>query len=201
MRLADIPAPDTAVAARAVEAARTYCSPALMQHNHRSYLWAAAIGVERALAFDAELLFVAAMLHDIGLVAEFDSASLSFEQGGGHVAWMFAAGAGWPLGRRVRVAEVIVRHMWDSVDAELDPEGYLLEVGTGLDISGRNADWWPAELRAEVLTAHPRLDLAAEFLACFTEQAKRKPTSSPASALTNGIGTRITSNVLDRPGA
>ncbi|MFI5099774.1 MAG: cyanamide hydratase [Actinomycetes bacterium] len=200
MRLADVPVPETAVAAQAVEAAQTYCSPALMQHNHRSYLWAAAHGVERGLHFDAELLFVAAMLHDIGLVAEFDNASLSFEHGGGHVAWMFAAGAGWPVGRRLRVAEVIVRHMWDSVDVEMDPEGYLLEVGTGLDISGRNPDWWPAALRAEVLAAHPRLDLAAEFLACFTDQAKRKPASSPASALGNGIATRIKSNVLDHPG-
>jgi hypothetical protein len=131
MRMADIPLPDDDVSARATEAAATYCSAALMQHNHRSYLWSAALGVQLGISFDAELLYVAAMLHDVGLVAEFDNARLSFEEAGGLVAWMFAAGAGWPAGRRARLAEVIVRHMWDRVDPDLDPEGFLLEVGTG----------------------------------------------------------------------
>jgi hypothetical protein len=180
MRMADIPLPDDDVSARATEAAATYCSAALMQHNHRSYLWSAALGVQLGISFDAELLYVAAMLHDVGLVAEFDNARLSFEEAGGLVAWMFAAGAGWPAGRRARLAEVIVRHMWDRVDPDLDPEGFLLEVGTGLDISGRDPDRWPADLRAEVRLAHPRLDLAHEFLACFTDQAARKPACATA---------------------
>jgi hypothetical protein len=34
------------------------------------------------------------MLHDIGLVKEFDSHTVPFEQAGGHVAWVFGAGAG-----------------------------------------------------------------------------------------------------------
>jgi hypothetical protein len=198
MRLGDIPVPDSSVAVLATEAAAAYCSDALMQHNHRSYLWSVALGVQRGLQFDAELLYVAAMLHDVGLVSEFDNVGLSFEDAGGHVAWMFAAGAGWPAARRVRLAEVIVRHMWNSVDVDLDAEGHLLEVGTGLDISGRSPEMWSPELRAEVLAAHPRLGIATEFLACFVDQARRKPASSAASAVRNGIAGRIEANVLDR---
>ena len=114
----------------------TYSSPALLNHCRRSYVWAAALGDERGIDYDAELLYVSAMLHDIGLVEAFDNATLAFEDAGGHVAWVFGAGAGWPVERRQRAHEVIVRHMWDSVDVEADPEGYLLEVATGLDISG-----------------------------------------------------------------
>ena len=141
------------------------------------------------IAFDEELLYVAAMLHDIGLVTAFDNATVSFDEAGGNVAWMFAAGAGWPLERRVRLSEIIVRHMWDSVDPAFDAEGHLLEVGTAIDISGRDPALWAPELRAEVLAAHPRLDLVAEFTACFADQARRKPDSSAAAAVRSGIAT------------
>ncbi|MEU7989046.1 hypothetical protein AB0B56_29705 [Streptosporangium canum] len=48
-------------------------------------------------------------LHDIGLVKEFDSHTVPFEEVGGHLAWVFAAGADWPVERRVRASEVDVR--------------------------------------------------------------------------------------------
>ena len=140
LRLADIHVPTTLVAEQAAEAAAAWCSKALMEHNHRAYLWAAARGTDMGLAFDEELLYVAAMLHDIGLVRAFDNATASFDEAGGNVAWMFAAGAGWSVERRVRLSEVIVRHMWESVDPAFDAEGHLLEVGTAIDISGRDPE-------------------------------------------------------------
>jgi HD domain len=200
VRLDDVPVPDSDVAARAVQAAAAFCSPALVNHNHRSYLWSAALGVTEGLTFDVELLYVAAMLHDLGLVPEYDNATLGFEVAGGHVGWMFAAGAGWPVDRRVRVAEVVERHMWDSVDRTLDPEGYLLEAGTGLDISGRDPDRWDLALRREVLGRYPRLDLRTEFVACFQDQARRKPASLAAQAVHSGIAERMAANVLESEG-
>ena len=199
LRLADIHVPTTLVAEQAAEAAAAWCSKALMEHNHRAYLWAAARGTDMGLAFDEELLYVAAMLHDIGLVRAFDNATASFDEAGGNVAWIFAAGAGWPVERRVRLSEVIVRHMWESVDPAFDAEGHLLEVGTAIDISGRDTDLWAPELHAEVLALHPRLDIATEFTACISDQARRKPDSSAAVAARGGITDRIAVNQLDRP--
>ena len=197
MRLADVPHPSTAVAEQALEVCTAYSSPALLHHCRRSYVWAAAYAVERGIEFDAELLFVSAMLHDIGLTPPFDNHAVPFEVAGGHVAWVFGAGAGWPVGRRHRAAEIIVKHMWDSVDVDEDAEGYLLEIATGLDISGANPQWWPADLRAEVLADFPRLGLGPEFTACFAAEAARKPESSAASAVANGIAGRIAANTLD----
>lgn len=197
MRLADVPHPQTAVAGAALEVVTAYSSPAVLHHCRRSYVWAAAYAVEHGIAFDAELLWVSAMLHDIGLTPAFDNHAVPFEQAGGHVAWVFGAGAGWPVHRRKRAAEVIVRHMWDSVDVEGDPEGYLLEIATGLDISGRNPQWWPADLRVEVVADFPRLGLGPEFTACFAAEAARKPESSAARAMAGGIGGRIAANILD----
>ena len=123
---------------------------------------------------------------------------MPFEIAGGHVGWVFAAGAGWPHERRVRVAEIVDRHMWDAVDVEQDPEGYLLEIATGLDISGRNPQWWDVQLRHEVVAEIPRLGLAEEFTACFAAESARKPQSAAARAMASGIADRIAANVLDQ---
>ncbi|MFF3323755.1 HD domain-containing protein [Streptomyces sp. NPDC002889] len=197
MRIDDLVIPDTPVCVAAQEVATAYCSPALLNHSMRSYLWAAAYGMANDVAFDPELLYVASMFHDIGLAKEFDSHTVSFDETGGHVAWVFGAAAGWPVERRQRVSEVIVRHMWDHVDVSMDPEGHLLEFSTSLDISGRRTDALPAKFRAEILERYPRLGLGDEFLACFKSQADRKPHSSAADSIRNNIAERIATNPLD----
>lgn len=198
MHLDDLPLPDTPAARAAVEVARRFHSPAFVNHGLRSYLWAAAAARTEGLAVDDELLFVSAVLHDLGLEPAFDSHTLPFEEAGGLVAWVFAAGAGWSDQRRDRAAAIIVAHMADSVDPAVDAEGYLLEIATGLDISGRNPDAWDAELRAEVLAAYPRLTLADEFLVCLADQAERKPHSAAGAAVASGLPARLAANPLDR---
>ena len=138
------------------------------------------------------------MLHDLGLVKEFDSHHVPFEEAGGHVAWVLGAGAGWSVERRQRAAQVIVRHMWDEVDVAEDPEGHLLELSTGMDISGRRTEDIPPGLRVEVLQRYPRLGLAEEFVACFREQAERKPDSLAAKLVHRGLAARMAANPLDR---
>lgn len=196
MSLADLPVPETAAAAAAREVAAAYCSPALFNHSVRAYLFGAEYARVRGITVDHELLYVAAMLHDFGLIAAFDSHRVDFEHAGGHVAWVFCAGAGWPIPRRQRVADVIIAHMVE-VDVAADPEGHVLSASTGIDISGRAVDL-VADVRDEVLAAYPRLDLAAEFTACFVDQAARKPGSTAAAAVRSGIGDRIAANPLER---
>jgi hypothetical protein len=197
MRLDDLKVPATPACRAAMEVATTYCSPALLNHSVRSYLWAAGYGIARGITFDAELLYVSALLHDLALVKEFDNHSLPFEEAGGHVAWVFGAAAGWPVERRRRAAEVILRHMWDEVDIAQDPEGHLLELSTGMDISGRRTEDIPADLRGDVLVRYPRLGLAEEFVACFRDQAERKPRSRAAQLVGRGFAAKVAANPLD----
>lgn len=197
MRLGDLSLPDNAVCASAEEVARAYCSPAFLNHSIRAYVWAAALGTIDGLAVDDELLYVAALLHDVGLVDVFDSHTVPFEEAGGGVAWVFAAGAGWPADRRTRLSEVIVRHMWAEVDPDEDPEGHLLARATAIDITGRDADDLPAEFRAEVLARYPRSTLADEFLRCFADQAERKPGSTAAAAMRHDLAARMAANPLE----
>ncbi|CAM5264592.1 HD domain-containing protein OS=Streptomyces tendae OX=1932 GN=GUR47_23880 PE=4 SV=1 [Streptomyces tendae] len=194
-----LPVPSTPTAAAALDVATAHLSPALLNHSLRAYAWAAARGTANGVSFDPELLYVAALFHDIGLVPVFDSHTVAFEEAGGHVARVFAAGAGWPAERRARLSDVIVRHMWPQVDVATDPEGHLLARATATEVVGKEADAYPPRFRDEVLDRYPRLDLAASFLACFRDQAARKPDSSAAAAVRSGLADRMAGNPLDSP--
>jgi hypothetical protein len=197
MKLDDLEIPATTACRAALEVATAYCTPALLNHSVRAYLWAAGYGLERGIAFDAELLYVSAMLHDISLMKEFDNHSLPFEEAGGHLAWLFGAAAGWPVDRRRRAADVIVRHMWDTVDVATDPEGHLLELSTAMDVSGRSTSDIPRGLRDDVLARYPRLGFGEEIVGYFEDQAKRKPLCLAAKFVRNGFAGRVAANPLD----
>jgi hypothetical protein len=200
MPLDDLAVPDTAAAAAALDVVSACHTPAFLNHSLRAYAWAAAHGVARGIGFDPELLYVAALFHDMGLVPAFDSYAVPFEEAGGQVARVFAAGAGWPAERRERLAEVIIRHMGPRVDVSVDPEGYLLSRATETEIIGTNLGDFPPGFRAAVLARYPRLDITEDFLACFEAQAKRKPDSLAAASIRSGLGTRIAGNPLDSHG-
>jgi hypothetical protein len=173
-------APPTPVAARALDVATAWSSPALVNHCLRSWAWATLLATADGLAVDRELLFVATMLHDLGVTTSFDAHAVPFEDAGGAVGSVFALGAGWTPARARRVGEVIERHMWPSVDPALDLEGHLLEVATSLDVSGAGFGRWDADDLRGVTAAVPRLDFSASFHGLVHDQAGRKPTSSAA---------------------
>lgn len=199
MHLTDFRAPDTLAARGALELARQYQSPAITAHALRSWLWAEAFArIDGLGQVDHELLYVAAVLHDIGTVTAFDNHTISYEHAGGHVGVALTAGAGWPVERRERVLEVIVRHNWPWVDPAMDAEGYLLEVATGLDISGARPEALPEAFRREVLSVYPRGTLAAEFGACVIDQAARKPDTAARRLVDGGVIEKLADNPLER---
>ncbi|UGU28407.1 cyanamide hydratase [Mycolicibacterium smegmatis] len=189
--------PQSPTATAAFSVASRFYSPALLNHCLRSYLWGSAYAVRHDISFDNELFYVAALLHDISLTEPFDSHRMAFEEAGGQLAWVFGVAAGWTDARAARVAETIVLHMRDDVAATDDTEAHLLQVATSWDVAGRHAEEFSDATRAEILTRYPRLGFGDEFLACFADQAARKPQSAAAHSLrTNGAG-RIKGNPLD----
>jgi hypothetical protein len=199
MRLHDFTTPNTQAARAAFDLAASYHSPAILNHVIRSWLWAEAFALfEERQGVDHELLYTSAMLHDIGIVPAFDNIALSYEEAGGHVALALTAGAGWPPDRRRRALEVIVRHNWPSVDPAMDVEGYLLEVATGLDISGSRSDVLPRNFVQEVLSAYPRLTLADEFTAHVTDQALRKPATAAHRLVHGGVAAKLAHHPLEQ---
>jgi hypothetical protein len=189
--------PVTPTAGAALSVATRFCSPALLNHCIRSYLWGAMYGTAHGIAFDDELYYVAALLHDIGLTEAFDSHRLPFEEAGGQLAWVFGVAAGWPAERPARVSEIIVLHMRDAVAPADDPESHLLQVATTWEAAGRRPEEFPPDARAEILARYPRLGFGAEFLACFEDQARRKPGSAAAASVGKDLAGRIGANPLE----
>jgi hypothetical protein len=189
--------PSTSAAAAAVSVATRFYSPALFNHCARSYLWGTSYAAAHGITFDDELYFVSAMLHDVALTDPFDSHRVPFEEAGGDLAWVFGVAAGWPPDRAARAEEIIVLHMRDDVSAAADPESHMLQVATAWDVAGRRPDEFGSGDRAEVLAQFPRLGFGEEFLACFDDQATRKPDGTAAAAIASGGAARIRANPLD----
>lgn len=189
--------PTTPTATAALAVATRFYSPALLAHCNRAYLWGSMYAAAHGIAFDEELLYVSAMLHDIGLTEVFDSHRVHFEEAGGEVAWVFGVAAGWSVDRAARAADIIVLHMRADVSASADPEAHILQVATSWDVAGRRPEEFPAQARAEILARYPRQGFGDEFIACFQDQAQRKPDSAAAASInSNGAG-RIKANPLD----
>lgn len=206
MRLIDLPAADSPTTRAATALLHRYAAPAMANHAIRSALLAGAYGWLANIPHDAELVQVAALLHDLGLEKPFDSHHLPFEEASGHGALAFSAGAGWtPSRSSSRLATTIRSHMLDDVDSATSPEGHLLERATAFDITGRYADLWPPELVADIVWSAPRLDLVHEFSTRFLDQASRKPTSAAATGVQHGLLQRLAGNAAgvaaspDRP--
>src|SRR6478735_8039162 len=133
------PLPDSAIAREAEGLLRDSSSPSLVNHCLRSYLWAVALAGVDGLAFDSELLFVAAALHDLGLEPAFDSGA-PFEVDGGRVAAAMATEHGWVDPAADAVERAIVLHVAPNVTPDDGIEAYLLNESTGTDVSGHRLD-------------------------------------------------------------
>ena len=194
-----LPVPPASPAARAaLKVATEYLTRALLNHSIRSWYWSLGFAeVEGIADLDEELLYVAAVLHDIALVEPFDSHLTAFEFAGGDVASVLAAGAEWSEERRRHLAAAIVAHMASGPVPEGGVEGHLLDVATGLDISGAQPDALPHDYLTAVLDRYPRLDLATDFARRAEDQAERKPESQAARIVRNGVAQKLLDNPLE----
>src|ERR1035438_614836 len=71
--------PDSKLAREATELVRDTEPSLLFNHSARVYYFGSLAGKRRELKFDPELLYVAAMFHDMGLTRQYSSTSDRFE--------------------------------------------------------------------------------------------------------------------------
>jgi hypothetical protein len=181
---------DSVLARRAEELVRTVSPPFLTNHCFRSHAWSVALAERDRVRFDPELLYVAALLHDLGLVPQFDSGRC-FEEDGAEAAANLAAEEGWPAERREALAEAIRLHVAVDIALEDGPEAYLLWHATGLDVVGHRHRELDARTVEQVVAVYPRLEFKQGFSALIDAQAARKPGCWAARAASSGIADRI----------
>src|ERR1041385_5870514 len=126
--------PDTVLAKEATGILREHSTDLLFNHSVRVYLFAAEQGHQRKLRFDAELLYVAAAFHDLGLLKKFSSQNERFEVDGANAARQFLSAHQIPEEQVRTVWEAIALHTTPGITHHMQPEVALLYSGVGLDV-------------------------------------------------------------------
>jgi len=156
VEISGIRIPDSRLAREASEFVREMESALLFEHSTRVYFWGAMAGQQRGLNFDPELLFAAAMFHDIGLTAGFKESRLRFEVDGANAARDFLRGHGISEDDMQKVWLAIALHTTPGISAHLDPIACLTAEGVMMDLVGADYDRFNEDQRAAVEAAYPR---------------------------------------------
>jgi hypothetical protein len=181
-----MPVPDSSLARRARDRIADAAGPVLLNHSVRCYAWAVELARHDGLEFDPEILYVASMLHDIGLVAPYDLGGC-YEVDGGLAAQRLARESGAADDRARAIYDVIALHNDEVLPPDAAAEVVLLWDSAGTDVTGnRYADVRPAII-PELLGAYPRLDFKRAFTALLVDQASRKPKCPAVEMIAAGI--------------
>lgn len=173
--IAGVPIPDSALAQQATELVRETAPGLLFDHSRRVFLWASLRAHEQGLEFDAELLYVAAMFHDLGLTERFGRTDQRFEIDGADEARRFLRAHGIGASQADRVWTAIALHTTPQIPLHMEPEIALLTRGVELDVLGIGYHALSEQQRSAVVAAHPRPDFKRRILDAFTEGIKDRP--------------------------
>jgi hypothetical protein len=173
--IAGIPIPDSALAREATEFVRSASSPLLFDHSRRVFLWASLQAEKLSLDYDAELLYVGAMFHDVGLLEGHRSAHERFEIDGANAARAFLERHGLPEEQVMTVWESIALHTTPEVPNYKQPEVRLVTLGVEYDVLGLHFDTLTDHQRDAVLAAHPRTDFKTGIVEAFSAGMRDKP--------------------------
>jgi hypothetical protein len=172
--------PDTQGAREAMQWCEQVTSSSLFNHALRTYVWGALLAQQDRIRYESELLFMAALLHDVGLTAAcafLDPTAQCYAVEGGRAAGRLLERMGWEQERCQAVQEAIFLHLNVEVSLLQGAEAHLLHEGVLLDIVGGRLQEIPAQMITWVLEHYPRLDFKREFIQALEEQVTKRPDS------------------------
>ncbi|OKI30068.1 HD domain-containing protein [Streptomyces sp. CB03911] len=176
--IAGVKIPDSRLATEATELVHSVSTELLYHHSRRVFLFGALRGRRRGLDFDAELLYLAAMFHDLGLAPEHRSSGRRFEIDGAEAAADFLRGHG-AAPEDVRVVwEAVALHTTPEIPALMAPVIALTTAGVELDVLGIGYGDVDERDRAAVVAAHPRPDFKRGILRAFHQGVADRPAST-----------------------
>lgn len=166
----EVQIPTSTEIARAAERLCRRISPRwLRAHCYRTYAIGSLLG--RSLSFDPEMLFVASMLHDVGLCEAFEQGSdpglvsgyarkdaPCFAVRGAGVAQALARNNGWSPAFSDALAEAIALHLNVRVPRSRGVEAHLLNAGSAFDVIRLKSNRLPPESIRSIEGRWPRGD-------------------------------------------
>jgi hypothetical protein len=177
--LSDVAIPDSKIAREAAELIRDTAGELLFHHSTRVYFWAALTGRRKTLKFDPELLYTAAMFHDLGLTPAYGDSALRFEVDGANAARDFLRRHGLAEAEVERVWMAVALHTTPGIPEHMHSEIALIQAGAGMDVAGRGFEQFTDEQRDAVIAAHPRgAAFAHRMIDAFYAGMKHRPAST-----------------------
>ncbi len=168
--------PDSTLGRAITEFVRDTETELLFNHSSRVYLFGALAGRQRDLTFDPELLYAAAMFHDVGLMPSHSSAHLRFEVDGANAARDFLASHRVDPSDIEKVWTGIALHTTPGVPEFMHPVIALTTAGVEMDVLGLTYDRYPDAQRDAVVAAFPRsAHFKEDIIQAFYDGIKHKP--------------------------
>ncbi len=188
--------PDSVFARTAMEKMESDSSIALVNHCHRSYIWASLLGQLDGSCWDPEILYASMMLHDLGLTEK--------HHGGCVNATCFTfdgvQGAEDVLGltnekNAKKISDAILIHLnMDIPGEECGWEAHYLQAGSSLDVVGNRFSDMPIGCVNSTLERYPRLNLKEELTGWVDKESTLRPESRFSTLRTLGIKRMIHNN-------
>jgi HD superfamily phosphodiesterase len=171
--------PDSRLCRAIADFVRSTETELLFNHSSRVYLFAAIEGERRGLTFNPELVYAAAMFHDIGLMPSHSSAHHRFEVDGANAARDFLEGYGLDPADIEKVWTGIALHTTPGIPEFMHPVIALTTVGVEMDVLGIGYDRYPDPVREAVVAAFPRTEhFKEDIIQAFYDGIKHKPDST-----------------------
>ena len=180
--VAGVSVPDTPLIAATIEHAQRLSEPYLFNHAMRSWLFAELVGRAKGIAYDAEVVAIGTILHDIGLTAGVPGPN-RFEVNGADAARAFISGRGLSDRRAQLIWDLVALNSTPSLALHKEPEVAVGTMGIGLDYGGFFAEAVERADLDRVVGAFPRLKMKDEFTKACCRLVAEKPETTQGSFL------------------
>ena len=168
--------PDTRLAREATELVRETESSLLFNHSTRVYYFASLAGKKLRLKFDPELLYIAAMFHDMGLTPQYSSKSDRFEVDGANAARAFLRHHNIGQQDIDTVWTAISLHTTPGIPQYMHPVVALLTNGVEMDVLGIAYSEFSGVDREAIVAAYPRTEhFKEDIIQAFYDGIRHKP--------------------------
>jgi hypothetical protein len=164
---------DSKIARAATDLSRSVYPPYLFNHAARTFLFGSLVGRALGQTFDEELLYLACILHDLGLTERYEG-DIPFEIQGAEAAKRFLQEQAYAQERSVIVWDGIAMHA-SRIGQFKQPEIALVGAGAGADVLGPDFSRIKKSTVDEILRAFPRLRFKEAFVKTCADVVHRHP--------------------------
>jgi hypothetical protein len=170
---------DSEIAKWATDFSRAVYPQYLFNHAVRTFLFGSLVGRALGQKFDPEVLYLACILHDLGLTEKFRS-DLPFEIQGAHIARKVLQEQNYPKEKLEVVWDGIAMHA-SPIGGFKQPEIALVGEGAGADVIAPDFSQLKKSDVQEVVKAFPRLRFKEAFLKTCADVLRKHPQAASSS--------------------